>query len=92
MKKPELFFILMVAVMFSTAQNSQHARVIKNSRGIIQSAEFDLKNNNQSTLKSSTDFFKEWLKISPEVEFVKESFNESIIPRNLLLICHIFLL
>ncbi len=32
MKKPKIFFILMVAVMFSTAQNSQHARIIKNSR------------------------------------------------------------
>ena len=68
-----LAFIL--AVIISTAQNSQHARIIKNARGIIQSVEFDLNNNNQSTPKSSTDFFKEWLKVSPEVEFVKESFN-----------------
>ena len=63
MKTLKFAVCFMLACTLCAAQNYKKAGIIKNSKGIIESVEFDINDKDQAIPKSSNEFFNDWLKI-----------------------------
>jgi bacillolysin len=71
MNKLKFLMLLIIITNLSTAQDSNHkTKILRNNRGIIESVEFDKSDNSYTIPNSSKVFFKEWLNISSNVQFV----------------------